>query len=178
MNCTSENRSVISTWMCLHSKEIILEGKICLKLDYNQRTKIKAISGVLNNEKKTRSHKSSTLYCFELSVSSWFRVNTFNLISHSYLWNRMLRDHNPEKSWRNWQLCIKRRNFELSLRHKSKQYVENWRHNKRERQRIESSFEHSQQSLRKSYGLSKRNRFGVSFDNLAIGLYKCEEGKR
>lgn len=38
--------------MCLHSKEIILEGKICLKLDYNQRTKIKAISGVLNNEKK------------------------------------------------------------------------------------------------------------------------------
>lgn len=36
----------------------------------------------------------------------------------------MLGITNPEKSWRTWQLCIKGRNFERGLRHKSKQYVD------------------------------------------------------
>ena len=42
-----------------------------------------------------------------------------SLSRKSNAWN-----HNPEKSWRTWELCIKARNFDLGLQHKSKQYVE------------------------------------------------------
>ena len=81
-------------------------------------------------------------------------------------------DHKPQEVVTHLTtFCIKGRNFDRGLRRKSKQYADSERYNKLRRRE-------SEQSFCKSYGLSKRIRFGVSFDNNTTGVYKCEEGER